>query len=284
MDPHEHKRARLDDAQHRGGACIYVDIDPGRFPTRACFVAKPNEIEAMPTGRLDDVAPRPSWAEGEAINGVAGKNISRVDVRFSDGRTAPATSTSARSSTCPAAELPPGHRPAELVGRDARGRVVGRARLPYGGWAGRGESSVGGRDPAPLGKCLQDEHGVRGRQILEILVARLERREHGLDGLDVRDRIRRRDGGERIGDVVRETCRPVAARLRGCAGRPTRAATRARARRRSADRRRRVVGALLERPRASRSAPSQSPARTCALRIPIGRPQLPGGASAQLSW
>jgi hypothetical protein len=55
-----------------------------------------------------------------------------------------------------------------------------------------------------LGERLQDEHCVRGREILEVRVARLEGLEHRLDGLDVRDGIGRRDECERVGDFGRK--------------------------------------------------------------------------------
>ena len=55
---------------------------------------------------------------------------------------------------------------------------------------------------APGGERLEHDHRVRDGHILEILVPRLERLEHGLDRLDVRDRVLGGDERQRVGDVV----------------------------------------------------------------------------------
>jgi hypothetical protein len=120
---------------NRGGACIYVDVDPRALSDSRCFVAKAGEIEAFPTPVGWTMSRHgPSWAEGEAVIGATGRNISRVDVRFTDGRTASAhVYERAFFYLVPRANYAPGHRPAQLVGRDAHGRVVRRVPLPYGG-------------------------------------------------------------------------------------------------------------------------------------------------------
>jgi hypothetical protein len=118
---------------NKGGACIYVDVDPRALPDPRCLGAKPNEIHAFPTPVGWTMSRhRASWGEGEAVLGAAGRNISRVDVRFSDGRSAPAhVYGRAIFYLVPRANYAAGHRPKELVGRDANGRIVARTPLPY---------------------------------------------------------------------------------------------------------------------------------------------------------
>jgi hypothetical protein len=120
---------------NKGGACIYVEVDTRALPDPRCFVARPNEIQAFPTPVGWTMSRhRASWAEGEAVIGATGRNISRLDVRFSDGRTAPAhVYKRAFFFLVPRANYAAGHRPAELVGRDGGGRIVARAHLPYTG-------------------------------------------------------------------------------------------------------------------------------------------------------
>jgi hypothetical protein len=115
------------------GVCIYVDADPGRLLDPICLSTARNEIHAIPGGVGWTMSRhRASWAEAESIVGAAGKNVARVDVRFSDGRTAPAQLyKGAIFYLIPRANYAPGHRPAELVGRDAHGRIVARMRLWY---------------------------------------------------------------------------------------------------------------------------------------------------------
>ncbi len=59
-------------------------------------------------------------------------------------------------------------------------------------------------DAAAVGELLQDERRVGDGDVLEVVVARLERVDDRLDRLDVADDVVGGDVGERIGDVVRE--------------------------------------------------------------------------------
>jgi hypothetical protein len=64
--------------------------------------------------------------------GQVGADVVRADVRFSDGSTAPMT---VRDRVLfyyvPRAHFRAGHRPAEVVARDANGQIVARKRLPF---------------------------------------------------------------------------------------------------------------------------------------------------------
>jgi hypothetical protein len=117
----------------RGGVCTYVVVDLRTSGEPRCFGPKANEIQAIPV-TVGWVMKRhaPTWVQAEGITGAAGTNIARVDVRFSDGRTATAQFyRGAIFYLIPRANYAAGHRPIELLGRDANGRIVARKRLPY---------------------------------------------------------------------------------------------------------------------------------------------------------
>ena len=100
---------------------------------------------------------------------------------------------------------------------------------------------------------VQHERGVGDRDVLEVLVARLERRDDRFDRLDVADHVVRRDERERVGDVAREVV-ALAQRLatwRASAQRPS--ASSASAAGVAADRRLGGGRAELERPARSSS-------------------------------
>ena len=80
-----------------------------------------------------------------------------------------------------------------------------------------------GRQPARLGQRLEHDHGVGDRNVLEVLVARLERLEHALDRLDVAEPVAGGEGGERVGHVAREVVSPAqsSARPRACSSSPS---------------------------------------------------------------
>jgi hypothetical protein len=121
---------------NKGGVCIYVHVDRRGLEEPHCISAlRANEVKAYPS-TVGWVRSRhgPSWVEGEAVLGAAGANISHVQVRFSDGRSAPAPlREGAIFYLIPRPNYAAGHRPVELVGRDASGHNVARKRLPFAG-------------------------------------------------------------------------------------------------------------------------------------------------------
>ena len=74
-------------------------------------------------------------------------------------------------------------------------------------FAGSGQRWRGGQwllEAAAARELVQHERRVRDAHLLEVLPARLERLDHGLDRLDVADDVMGRDVGERVRDVVWE--------------------------------------------------------------------------------
>jgi hypothetical protein len=75
---------------------------------------------------------RRTWVSVLVLLGQAGANVAHAEVRFSDGRTAP---TTLRQGVIfyqvPRENFRAGHRPAQVIGRDASGHVVARKRLPF---------------------------------------------------------------------------------------------------------------------------------------------------------
>jgi hypothetical protein len=120
---------------NRGGRCIYVHVDSQNDDGPGCSFSRsrPNQLQAIPypVGWVRQ-KPRPGWVEGLTVLGEAGRNVTRVGVHFSDGTSAPATlREGVIFYIVPRRNFATGHRPVELVGRDASGQVVARKRLPF---------------------------------------------------------------------------------------------------------------------------------------------------------
>jgi hypothetical protein len=116
-----------------GGRCLYVYV--GRYqldPSPGCGFPRPraNEIQIVPIPV--------GWAANRqfmsilVLLGQAGANIARTDVRFSDGRSARARlRRGVVFYQVRRLEYRAGHRPVEVVARDANGHVLARKHLPF---------------------------------------------------------------------------------------------------------------------------------------------------------
>lgn len=94
--------------------------------------ARQLQVFPTPVGWTSIVDSRRTWVTVLVLLGQVGADIVRADVRFSDGSTALMT---VRDRVLfyyvPRKHFRAGHRPAEVVARDANGQIVARKRLPF---------------------------------------------------------------------------------------------------------------------------------------------------------
>jgi hypothetical protein len=118
--------------------CIYAYVTPpsANDVDRQCSWPRPGVRELQvfpnPVGWTAVSSSRRVWVTVLVVIGQVGADIARANVRFSDGSSAPMT---VREGVIfylvPRENFSAGHRPAEVVARDASGHVVARKRLPY---------------------------------------------------------------------------------------------------------------------------------------------------------
>jgi hypothetical protein len=116
-----------------GGWCIHIRVGPHLLDQGlGCGYPRPrvDELHVVPVPL--GWSARRTFMSTLVLFGEAGANIARVDVQFSDGRIAPATLREGMVFyVVRRPEFRAGHRPVEVVGRDARGYIVARKRLPF---------------------------------------------------------------------------------------------------------------------------------------------------------
>ena len=118
--------------------CIYAYVarpsanDVDRQCSWPGLRARQLQVFPIPVGWTSIVDSRRTWVTVLVLLGQVGADIVRADVRFSDGSSAPMT---VRDRVLfyhvPRARFGAGHRPAEVVARDASGQIVARKRLPF---------------------------------------------------------------------------------------------------------------------------------------------------------
>jgi hypothetical protein len=118
--------------------CIYAYVKPPSADEvdRQCSWPRPRarELQVFPNslGWTAVSSSRRIWVTVLVVIGQAGADIAHANVRFSDGSSVPMTvQDGVIFFLVPRENFSAGHRPAEVVARDATGHVVARKRLPY---------------------------------------------------------------------------------------------------------------------------------------------------------
>jgi hypothetical protein len=117
----------------QGTRCIYAYVTPPNVgPYCGWPRMRQNELQVLPRPVGWTSASKRTWVTVLVLIGQGGSNIAHADVRFSDGNSAPMTLRRGVIFYKVLREnFSAGHRPAQVIGRDASGRVVARTRLPF---------------------------------------------------------------------------------------------------------------------------------------------------------